>query len=81
MHCDLTFAIRRYLAPHPTRPVLVPVTARAVRKADGSFAVFESGYAPDEPETEIRCTLDQMFRWLREWAASIKFVCVNGGKE
>lgn len=80
MQRDLTFAIRHYLASHPTIPVLVPVTARAVRKADGTFAVFESGYSPDEPETEIRCTIDQIFQWLREWSSTIKFACVNGGK-
>jgi hypothetical protein len=59
---------------------MVPVRARAVRKADGSFAIFESGYSRNDPDTEIRCTLDQVFRWLHEWAESIRFVCLQGGK-
>jgi hypothetical protein len=56
------------------------VRARAVRKADGSFAIFESGYSRNDPDTEIRCTLDQIFHWLREWADGIKLVSVQGGK-
>jgi hypothetical protein len=80
MRGDVTFAVRHYFANHPDTFALVPVRARAVRKADGSFAIFESGYSRNDPDTEIRCTLDQVFRWLHEWAESIRFVCLPGGK-
>ena len=80
MRGDVTFAVRHYFANHPETFALVPVRARAVRKADGSFAIFESGYSRNDPDTEIRCTLDQVFRWLHEWAESIRFVCLQGGK-
>ena len=80
MRGDFTFAVRHYLANDPTTYALVPVRARAVRKADGSFAIFESGYSRNDPDTEIRCTLDQVFCWLHKWADSIKFVSVPGGK-
>ncbi|MCB1411834.1 MAG: hypothetical protein KDJ76_01760 [Xanthobacteraceae bacterium] len=80
MRGDITFAVRHYFADHPVTRALVPVRARAVRKADGSFAILESGYSGNDPETEIRCTLDQVFRWQRQWADSVKFVCLPGGK-
>jgi hypothetical protein len=77
---DVTFAVRHYFADHPVTCAPVPVKARAVRKADGSFAILESGYSRNDPDTEIRCTLDQIFCWLHQWADSVKFVCLPGGK-
>ena len=78
---DVTFAVRHYFADHPVTSALVLVRARAVRKADGSFAIFESGYSRNDPDTEIRCTQDQIFGWLRQWAGSIRFVSLPGGKQ